>query len=50
MNRIKAIASEFSERFGSRVFAWARIFSSWETDEVYTAFRDAKLSCFITRF
>lgn len=34
MRRIKEIAEEYSLEFGSHVFASARIFSSWETDEV----------------
>lgn len=34
MRRIKQIAEDFSQQFGSQVFASARIFSSWETDEV----------------
>ena len=36
MKRIKAIAEDYSLLFGSNVFASARIFSSWETDEVFT--------------
>jgi hypothetical protein len=38
MRRIKEIAEQFSHEFGSHVFASARIFSSWETDEVICIF------------
>ena len=38
MRRIKEIAEQFSHEFGSHVFASARIFSSWETDEVICVF------------
>jgi hypothetical protein len=50
MRRIKEIAEEYSLEFGSHVFASARIFSSWETDEVifqnFTPERFIDLQCF----
>ena len=34
MTKIKNLCKDFSVRFGGHVFPWARIFASWETDEV----------------
>nr|SVE79688.1 EOG090X0BEK [Daphnia magna] len=55
MRRIKDIADNFSQQFGSQVFASARIFSSWETDEVimeelYRNLAIAMVCVFITTF
>nr|SVE86951.1 EOG090X0BEK [Daphnia similis] len=55
MRRIKDIAEDFSQQFGSQVFASARIFSSWETDEVimeelYRNLAIAMVCVFITTF
>lgn len=36
MKRVKKIAEDSSVKFKGQIFAWARIFSSWETDEVCT--------------
>ncbi|XP_046631548.1 uncharacterized protein LOC124311207 [Daphnia pulicaria] len=55
MRRIKEIAEEYSLEFGSHVFASARIFSSWETDEVimeelYRNLAIAMVCVFVTTF
>ena len=34
MQRVKRITEDYSVRFQGHVFPWARIFASWETDEV----------------
>nr|SVE93817.1 EOG090X0BEK [Scapholeberis mucronata] len=55
MKRIKRIAEDYSVKFQSPVFASARIFSSWETDEVimeelYRNLAIAMACVFVTTF
>jgi len=55
MQRIKRITEDYSARFQNHVFPWARIFASWETDEVimeelYRNLSIAMICVFLTTF
>jgi len=55
MQRIKKITEDYSLRFQDQVFPWARIFASWETDEVimeelYRNLIIAMICVFVTTF